>query len=109
MIRKTRITKTEKINERQFIGSPKIHHLKPSITPTIGFKAYNDFHFSPMTELLKPTGVMYNPNCMMKGMMYRKSRYLTFTAVRYNPTPKAHINASKIKMGKKTICQEGKY
>ena len=69
MIRKMRITNPEKMNDCQFIGSPKIHHLNPSITPTIGFKAYKNFHFSPMTELLKPTGVMYNPNCMMKGMM----------------------------------------
>ena len=46
---------------------------------------------------------------MINGMIYLKSRYLTFTAVRYKPTPKAHKNASTIKMGRKIICHQGIY
>ena len=95
--------KTEKIKVFQFIASPNIHHRNPSITPTIGFIEYNNFHFSEIKLLLNPTGVMYNPNCMINGMMYLKSRYFTFTAVKYNPTPNAQTNARNINTGKKTI------
>lgn len=42
-------------------------HLKPSITPTIGFSAYNKRHFSGTMLLANPTGETYRPNCSRKG------------------------------------------
>jgi len=98
---------TDTKKDCQFIGSPRMHHLKPSITPTIGFKEYQILHFSAMALLLKPIGVMNKPNWMINGMIYLKSRYFTFTAVRYKPTPKAQKNANNMNRGKKIICQEG--
>ena len=98
---------TEKINNSQCIGSPNRHHLKPSITPTMGFKENRSLYFSSTSVLLKPTGEMYRPNCIIKGMIYLKSRYFTFTAVRYRPTPNAHTKANSINKGRKIICQEG--
>lgn len=98
---------TDTKKERQCIGSPNRHHLNPSITPTIGLREYNILHLSVTTILLKPTGLTYKPNCTMNGMIYLKSRYFTFTAVRYNPIPNAQVKASKMNSGKKIICQEG--
>src|SRR5438128_1657291 len=97
----------EDINESMCIGLPRIHHLKPSTIPTIGFNINHNLHFSGTTLLSNPTGVIYNPNCTMNGIMYLKSRYLTFTAVRYNPIPIEQRNAIKIKNGKRIICHEG--
>jgi len=89
------------------MGSPSRHQRNPSITPTIGFREYNIRHLSLITKLLKPTGLTYKPNCTIKGMIYLKSRYLTFTAVRYKPIPNAQVKANKINRGKNIICQEG--
>ena len=89
------------------MGSPSRHHLKPSITPTIGLSEYNILHLSVTTTLLKPTGLTYKPNCTINGMIYLKSRYFTFTAVRYKPIPNAQVKASKTNNGKKMICQDG--
>jgi len=52
--------------------------------------------------------VIYNPNWMMKGMIYLKSRYLTLRAVMYKPMPKEAMKAIKINTGKKITCQPGK-
>ena len=89
------------------MGSPNKHHRNPSIIPTIGFRAYQIFHLSGTTELLKPTGVIYKPNCTIKGIIYLKSRYFTLTAVRYKPIPNEHKKANKINKGRNIICQEG--
>jgi len=57
------------------LSPPRIHHLKPSITPTMGFKEYKSRHFSGITLLLKPTGEIYKPSWTMKGTMYRAFCY----------------------------------
>jgi hypothetical protein len=41
---------------------PKMDHLNPSITHTIGFKEYIILHSSGITLLEKPTGDTYKPN-----------------------------------------------
>jgi hypothetical protein len=86
---------------------PKMHHRKPSITPTIGFNEYNNLNLSDMLLLLKPTGEIYIPNCTTKGTIYLKSRYLTLSAATYRPAPIEVRNAKKRNKGRKTICQEG--
>src|SRR5271165_4658041 len=84
-------------------------HRKPSITPTMGFREYKSRHCSGTTELLKPTGEMYSPNCTMNGTMKRKSRYSTVNVHSHNPAPMATPNASAMKSGKDRIRQSGQY
>src|ERR1700730_11066264 len=43
----------------------------------------------------------------MNGITYRKSRYLTFSAVIHTPTPKLVMNATAVKMGRSRMCQPG--
>lgn len=60
---KNKITATDIKNPGQYIFSdPKIHHLNPSITATIGLSEYTKRHLSGIMELLNPTGEMNNPN-----------------------------------------------
>ena len=40
----------------------------------IGLIEYKSLHLSGTTLLLNPTGVMYSPICIIKGMIYRISR-----------------------------------
>src|SRR6266851_1873023 len=44
----------------------------------------------------------------MNGMMYRKSRYRTFSAVSQREGPKLARKARAINKGRNTICQPGK-
>ena len=44
----------------------------------------------------------------MNGMMYRKSRYLTLSAVIHNPGPRLARKAIATQNGKVRICQTGK-
>src|SRR5258706_911924 len=56
---------------------------------------------------LNPTGEMYSPSWTMNGTIYRKSRYLTFSAAIQRPGPRFATNASTMKSGNKVICQPG--
>ena len=89
------------------LSPPNIDHLKPSITPTIGFNEYIKRHFSGITALLKPTGEIYKPNCTIKGIMYLKSRYFTLSAVIKSPKPIDVIKANSKNNGRYKICQLG--
>ena len=53
IIKNTKHIDKEKPGMLNSIFFPKIAHLKPSITPTIGFNEYINLHFSGTTELLK--------------------------------------------------------
>src|SRR5258706_7686448 len=54
----------------------------------MGLRLYQNRQRSGMTELEKPTGETYSPNCTMKGMMKRKSRYFTLSAVMNKAGPR---------------------
>src|SRR5437867_9707260 len=45
----------------------------------------------------------------MNGTIYRKSRYFTFSEVKYKPVPILVKKVNKINNGKKTIFQFGTY
>src|SRR6516165_1715185 len=85
-----------------------MHQRNPSMTPTIGLREYSKRHCSGTTLELKPTGDTYSPNCTMKGMTYRKSRYLTLRAVIHRAGPTLAKNANTIKTGRSNIRQSGK-
>ena len=50
------------------IEPPTIHHLKPSITATIGFKSYHILYRSGITLESNPIGEMYKPNWITNGL-----------------------------------------
>ena len=81
-----------------FISCPMIHHLNPSIIPTMGLIEYKSFHFWGITSLEKPTGETYNPNETIKGTMCLKSLYFTLRADKTNPNPKIINNYIIIKI-----------
>src|SRR4051794_40935847 len=60
------------------LSPPNKHHRNPSMTPTIGFSAYQVRHSAGTAADENPTGDIKSPHCVMKGTTYRKSRYLTF-------------------------------
>ena len=58
-------------------------------------------------SLENPTGDAYIPNCIMKGTIYLKSRYLTLRAENNKPAPKETIRAINKNNGINTIFQLG--
>ena len=75
--------------------------------PTTGFSEYKILHSRGITSLLNPTGEIYKPNCTMKGITYRKSRYLTFSAVIQRLGPKLAKKANSTNNGNNPIRQVG--
>ena len=84
-----------------------MHHLNPSMIPTTGFNEYKILHSLGITSLLNPTGEMYKPNCTMKGITYRKSRYLTFKAVIQRLGPRLAKKANNTNRGSNPIRHVG--
>lgn len=62
-----------------------------------------------MISLLNPTGEIYNPNCIKKGIKCLKSLYLVFNADNQIPKPKEQKIVSNIKTGSNNIFNDGKY
>src|SRR5690242_19079363 len=77
------------------------------MTPTTGLRLYHKRHPSGTTALENPTGEMYSPNWTMNVMMYRKSRYLTLSAVIRKAGPRLANTASATKTGSIATLQLG--
>ncbi len=100
---------TDKINpgKNKSNFEPSKAHLKPSITPTRGFREYSILHSTGTRLLLNPMGEINRPSCIRNGTMYLKSLNLTLKAENHNPAPRAGINASTTNKGNVSISHPG--
>jgi hypothetical protein len=76
-----------------------IHHLNPSIIPTIGLIEYKILILCGITSLVYATGEIYIPNCSTTGIKYLISRYLTFKVAKKSPDPSEIRNTIIIDIG----------
>src|SRR5258705_6217680 len=87
--------------------SPNNAKRNPSTTPAIGFSPYSARQRSGTIELGYATGVANSQNWIRKLIVYRTSRYCTFSADSQRPTPNAVETASRINAGSVRMAQLG--
>ncbi len=87
--------------------APKSDHLKPSITPAIGFSPYINRYGPGIIDAEYTTGDANIHICIKNGTAYCISRYLAFNADVQSPIPSDVTRASNKNAGSQMMLSVG--